>query len=153
ARPSGEISPRGCVALPFHPTVAISLSDRSQLHRHGAPGMTVTIRSRKGEANMRTIGISLPRALRLTTGGLREICARGEALRGSCPKGAQIGTGYGRTPLLDKPLRGPIFVVQPPGSEQPEIWIELKQGNFELNLRSRSSTRDRRATTVVQNMP
>jgi hypothetical protein len=140
ARPSSALSLSGCVKLPFHPGFSLALTDRSQLHRRGKPGMQVRMRAKPGEANMRGAAMILPAPIRFNPGALVEICSRRDAFRGRCPKKARIGTGFARTPLLAKPLKGAIYVVQPQGKGEPEIWTQLKGDGIELNLRSTSAT-------------
>ena len=99
------------------------------------------------------MGLLMPAGLRFRSGGLTEICARGEALRGDCPKGSQVGTGFGRTPMLARPLRGAIYVVQPRGNGEPDLWAHLEGEGVELDLPSVNSTVDGRVETKFQGVP
>jgi hypothetical protein len=153
ARPGVELSVRDCVSLPFKPAVALALSGRSQLHKGGRPGLRIGTRSRSGDANLRSMQLELPAGLRFRSGGLRAICARGAALKGDCPKGAQVGTGFGRTPMLAKPLRGAIYVVQPKGNGEPDLWAHLEGEGVELNLPSVNSTEHGRVQTSFEDVP
>ena len=154
ASPSDELSVGACVALPFRPALTVALTDRAQLHRRGKPGLKIRVRSRRGDANMRAMGLSLPAGLRLSAAGLREICARREALQGNCPKGSKVGTGVGRTRMLARPLQGSIFLVQPQeGDEEPEIWAHLAGEGVELNMHSTTVVADGRVENRFQSLP
>lgn len=141
ARPTGTLAMRGCVGLPFRPSLSLALTDRKELHAHGRPGMRIKMRARPGEANMDGMTLALPAALHFSPGALKEICARRAALRGKCPDGARVGTGTGHTTLLSTPLKGSVYVVQPKGTGEPDLWTNLHGGGIELNLRSTSRTK------------
>jgi hypothetical protein len=153
ASPAGEFSVHGCVDLPFKPSLGLALTDRSELHRRGRPGLRTTMRSRVGEANLRSMGLSLPAGLRFSAAGLREICSRRDAFKGRCPKGARVGTGFGQTPLLKEPMKGAIYVVQPEGDGEPDLWANLRGEGVELDVRSVSVTRHGHVESRFQNLP
>jgi len=153
ARPTSDLSLSGCVDLPFRPSFALALTDRSQLHRQGRPGMRITMGSKPGEANMRSAAIVLPTPLRFNAGGLTEVCARRDAFRGACSKRSRVGSGFGRTPLLKEPLKGGIYVVQPKGAGEPDLWTSLEGQGIELNLRSLSALKDGHLETRFQDLP
>jgi hypothetical protein len=153
AHPVSEFTPRNCVALPFHPSFGLALTDRRELHRDGKPGLRISMRTRESDANLRSLQLLLPRALRFDSSPLREICARKQALKGNCPKGSQVGTGIGQTPLLKKPLKGSIYVVQPKENGEPDLWTNLRGQGIELNLQSRSATRHGRIDSSFEDLP
>jgi hypothetical protein len=153
AHPAAAFSLRGCVGLPFRPSFAVALTGSSQLGRGGHPGLKVSIRSRKGEANMSSTELLLPRGLKFSSASLREICPRAMALKGACPKRSQIGIGFGRTPLLGKPLKGAVYVVQPKGDGEPDLWADLKGAGVELNVRSQSANVKGRIQTQLKELP
>ncbi len=151
--PSREFSVRGCIDLPFKPSLSLALTDRTQLHRHGHPGLRISMRGRKGEANMRSLGLLLPDGVKFSAANLRELCPRAEALKGDCPKGARVGTGFGRTRLLDKSLKGSVYAVQPRGDGEPDLWTNLKGEGTEFNLRSTASTKNGRVANGFEDLP
>jgi hypothetical protein len=153
AHPASEFFLRNCVALPFRPSFAVALTGASQLGRHGHPGLEVSMHSHKGDANIRSTELVMPAGLKFSSESLREICPRAEALKGACPKRSQVGTGFGRTPLLGKPLKGAVYVVQPQGDGEPDLWANLKGQGVELNIRSQSSTKKGRADSQFDELP
>ncbi len=130
----------GCVDLPFKPKFSLALEGRSQLHAEGRPGLRIAAKLPAGGANLRSSKIVLPRLFRFTGRGALALCARGAALEGHCGKDARIGTAEGHTPLLKKPMKGYVYSVQPKGKGAPAIWVELRGGGIEVQLRGGTST-------------
>jgi len=126
---------RACKQLGFKPAMRIALFGRKQLHRHGKPGLRATVHLRRGDANLRGLKMSLPPALSFSPGGLEEICSRPDAINGRCPAKSRIGSASATTSLLGAPLRGSVYVAQPSGSGLPDIWVLLRGGGIEVNLK------------------
>ncbi|HYJ21764.1 MAG TPA: hypothetical protein VEW07_07065 [Solirubrobacterales bacterium] len=144
---------RECVELPFRPSFSVALTNRSQLHRGGRPGLRIAARVPGGNANLRTVGVALPGLLRFDPSGLREICARRQALESNCPRGARVGSGFARTPLLKGPLQGAVYVVQPRGSGPPDLWTILDSAGIRFNLRAETTIVERRVRTELVDLP
>jgi hypothetical protein len=102
---------------------------------------------------MRSLRVSLPPQLRFDISHLEELCSRYDALGGSCPESSKIGTARALTGLLDKPLRGAIYIAQPSGSGQPDLWFDLRAMGVGLRLRSQASIRDGRLVTQLRQLP
>jgi hypothetical protein len=153
AHPSSSFSLQDCVDLPFRPSFSVALTDRAQLHRRGHPGMRISMSSQPGEANMSGISLLLPEALQFSSESLKQICARRAAFNGNCPSGSRVGTGFGRSRLLNKPLKGAVYVVQPHGDGEPDLWTNLHGQGIELNIRSRSVSRNGRVENSFEGLP
>jgi len=153
ARPSAQFSLRNCVALPFRPSFAVALTGASELGRGGHPGLRVSMRSHKGEASIRSTALTLPPGFRFSSENLREICPRALALKGACPKRSQVGVGSGRTPLLNEPLKGAVYVVQPKGDGEPDLWTHLEGQGVEFTIRSQSETKKGQVQTRYKELP
>ena len=153
ASPSSSFELAGCAGLPFKPAFSLALTDRAEMHRHGRPGMRMTIASKPGEANLRDMAMLLPGALSFNVGSLKEICSRRQAASGKCPKASQVGTGLGRTPLIKKPMKGAIYVVQPQGGGEPDLWVALHGEGLELNMRSTSRKHHGKVENVFEELP
>jgi hypothetical protein len=111
------------------------------------------MRARAGDANVRALELPLPPALRFDSAGLREICARREALKGHCPEAASVGTDLAETPLVEERLTGPVFVVQPRGNGQPDLWASLAGEGLRLTLQGRTLVEDGRIETRFDDLP
>jgi hypothetical protein len=127
----------GCRRLGFAPRLRATLIRRGPLRRHAGVGLRVSARFRRGDAGLRSLAFTLPKALKLGIGGLEEICSRADARRSLCPRGSRVGTSRARTPLLDEPLEGSIYVVQPRGNGEPDLWVALAAGGVKLTIEGR----------------
>jgi hypothetical protein len=144
---------RGCKRLGFAPRLRATLASRGRPHKHSRVGLRVSARFRRADASLRSLAVSLPPALKLGIGGLDEICSRPDARRGLCPPGSKVGSSRARTPLLDDPLLGSIYVVQPGDSGEPDLWVELAGGGIKLTIRGTGATEHGRFVTRLAGLP
>jgi len=100
----------GCSDLPFSPELS-AVADGKTSEKDGA-SLKVTLRQPRGQANVRSVSVQLPK--RLT--------ARGSTVTGACPEvtfkagpaacaNALVGSVHAATPLLTGPLDGPVYLV------------------------------------------
>jgi hypothetical protein len=143
----------GCERLGFRPRFRLAFEERGALHRGDKPGLRVTARLHQGDTNLRAMKLSLPKALRFDVSGLEEICSRRDAIEGACGEGARVGTTTARTALLSQPLRGSIYVVQPSGRGQPDLWLDLVAMGVHFELRGQSAVRHGHLTTDFLGLP
>lgn len=145
---------RGCDSLGFSPRFSVRLTgERRQLRPEGKPGVRIAVRAHPGEANLRSADIELPGLLRRDLGGLREICARRDALDGRCPSGARVGGARVHTPLFKRVLSGPVDLVQPPGDGLPELWATLDAEGARLSMRGKLFARHGRMHARLAGLP
>jgi hypothetical protein len=116
-------------------------------------GLRISARFRRADTALRSLAISLPQALKLNIGSLKEICSRPDARRGLCPPGSKVGTSRARTSLLDKPLEGSVYVVQPRDDGEPDLWVALSGGGLELAIRGTTANEDGRFVTKLAGLP
>jgi hypothetical protein len=98
----------GCEALPFKPQLGLRVSGATRRAQH--PGLRATLMARGADANIGTASVALPHALFLDQASLGSICTRVQFAAHQCPKGSVYGTAKAYTPLLDKPLEGPVYL-------------------------------------------
>lgn len=144
---------RGCEALGFRPKFSLAVEGRSGGRGEGNPKLSIGVRTRRGDANLRRFEVEFPRLLAFHSGGVRAVCARGDAIEGLCPAGSRVGTGIANTPLLDEPLRGPVYLVQPKGNGFPDFWSSLEGMGVEMQLIGESFRRDGRLITELVDLP
>jgi hypothetical protein len=141
----------GCKQLGFRPRFSVAFEDRGS--RHQNPGLRISARMRAGDTGLRAMKTTLPQGLGFSAAGLKEICSRLDAAQGACPAGAQVGTAVARTPLLDRPLRGAIYVVQPRGNGLPDLGIGLTAMGVQMNISGRTESEDGRLVTKLVGLP
>jgi hypothetical protein len=143
----------GCHRLGFRPKVAVALKGESQLRKRGRPRLSIVARTRPGDTNIRAMRATLPRLLQFDASRLREICAAPDAERGLCSRMARIGSVRATTPLLDEPLRGGIYVVQPDGEGLPDLAFSLRGKGVEVDLKGTSGQAKGRFVTEMVGLP
>ncbi|HEU4657473.1 MAG TPA: hypothetical protein VFR97_08110 [Capillimicrobium sp.] len=132
ARVSAPLTVTGCDALPFAPGTRVTTSKPRR--RDGATGVTVTLTQAAGEANVRTVEITLPKALGARTAGpITAPCRNDQWDADACPAASIAGSASATSPLLPIPLQGPVAMVSVPGSALPKLGVRLK-GPISLDL-------------------
>lgn len=154
AKASTPFRLHGCVDLPFKPSFSVALGNAKQLHEGGKPSLRMSMRMPARNANLRSVEVQLPGVLKLDSGSLKELCARGRAVQGRCPRSAEIGTASARTPLLRQAMSGPLYLVQPrKNGSSPDIWASLEGQGLEMNLRAETAVHKGRAETKFVDLP
>jgi len=97
-----------CSLLGFRPRLALKL--RGGTERGAHPALTGTYRPRPGDANLKGMVLRLPRSAFLDQAHIRTICTRVQFAADACPAGAIYGQATAYTPLLEKPLSGPVIL-------------------------------------------
>jgi hypothetical protein len=143
----------GCKRLGFKPLLRVALVSRGAPREHASVGLRISARFRRTDTALRSMAISLPRALKLNVSSLKEICSRPDARRGLCPLGSKVGTARAGTSLLDKPLHGSIYVVQPRGDGEPDLWVVLGGGGLDLAIHGTTASEDGRFVTKLAGLP
>jgi hypothetical protein len=107
----------GCQELGFSPKLAFSLTGRGQTHSGNHPTLTATLTQGPGQANIRSARVALPLSLALDVNNSQHVCNYdvAQAVHGGavgCPSSTVVGQATAQTPLLDRPLTGPVYLVQ-----------------------------------------
>ncbi len=122
-----------CLTLGFRPRLRISLAGPT--HRSANPELRATLTARPGDANLRRLGVLLPRTEMLDLSHVRNVCSRPRFRSDRCPASARIGRLEAWSPLLDRPLAGPVFLRE--GSHRlPDVAASL-DGRIRLDLDGR----------------
>jgi hypothetical protein len=144
----------GCKRLGFKPRLRVALSTGRRPHRHEQVGLRVSAHFRRADASLRSLFVSMPPALKLGIGKLREICSRPDARRNLCPPGAKVGTAQAHTPLLGKKaLTGAVYVVQPRDDGEPDIWVVLSGDGVKLAIHGATENEHGRFVTRLGGLP
>jgi hypothetical protein len=108
AHPANRFQVDGCAALKFKPTLSLRLKGGTS--RGEYPALSAVVKARRGDANIARAVVSLPHAEFLAQEHLGTICTRVRFAAGKCPAGSVYGWARAWSPLLDKPLAGPVFL-------------------------------------------
>ncbi len=103
----------GCGDLAFAPKLALKVFGPT--NRNAKPRFRAVLQTKPGEANIRRAQVNLPHSEFLEQGHLHDICTRVQWNAGGghgerCPKKSIYGRARAITPLLDKPLEGPVYL-------------------------------------------
>jgi hypothetical protein len=119
-----------CSVLGFKPRLSMSLGGDTDRGSH--PSLRAVVRPRRGEANIKRAVVALPRSEFLEQAHIRTICTRVQFAANHCPPGSVYGRARAVTPLLDRPLEGPVY-LRSSNHRLPDLVVALK-GQVDFNL-------------------
>jgi hypothetical protein len=141
-----------CKALQFKPKFyARIFGGKKQTQRAQHPRFRAILDARKGDANVRRAAFILPRATILDQGHIKTICTKVQLAANKCPKNAIYGHAKATSPLLDQPLKGPVYLTSS-SHELPDLLANL-HGQVPIRLRGVISSAHGRLKTVFNNTP
>jgi len=142
-----------CASLPFAPKMPLKVGAKGKLTRGKRTPFEATVTMPSGQANIRSVQVTLPLALnaRLDVVNKRRACTFEQYNADRCP--TAVGTGTAVTPLLRDPLRGPAYFVYNPDRRLPDLVVRLKgQVAFDL-IGKVSIEKDLRLRTTFDAVP
>jgi hypothetical protein len=111
-----------CATLPFAPKLALRLS--GGVNRRGHPAIHAVVRTQPGEANPRSISVTLPSSELLDNAHIGNVCTRVQFAKQACPPGSLLGHAEVTTPLLSQPLVGSAY-LRSSGPGLPDLALDL----------------------------
>jgi hypothetical protein len=138
-----------CADLAYGPKLSLRLA--GGVNRRGHPAIHAVVTEGAREANTRTVSVTLPKGEQLDNSHFGKICTRVDFVREACPPDSAIGEAQVTTPLLDRPLAGPVF-LRSSTHRLPDIVIDLK-GQLELQLDGRVDAVKGRLRTTFESVP
>jgi hypothetical protein len=130
ASPTSRYQASNCDKLGFKPKLKIALKGGTKRTQH--PELRSVLTPRKGDANIGKASVTLPPTIFIDNAHISNPCTRVQFNENACPKGSVLGKARAFTPLLDKPLEGPVIFRSNGGDrELPDIVADLK-GQFHI---------------------
>ncbi len=120
----------GCQALGFKPKLAIDLTGPTK--RTAYPALKATLTARPGDANIGKAVVALPHSEFLAQEHIKTICTRVQFAANQCPPGSIYGKALAYTPLLDRPLQGPVY-LRSSSNKLPDMVVALN-GQIDVDL-------------------
>lgn len=150
----------GCAGLGFSPKMAMHLTGRKQTKVGKHPGLNVELTQPTGQTNIKQASVRLPLSLALDPDNARALCEYEAGLKVECPASSIIGRARAVSPLLNKPLTGPVYFVKGvrfgKGGRRirtlPTLLIPLK-GEIAIDLRATSDVKDEKLVTTFADLP
>ena len=113
-----------CGKLGFKPR--LSLRFKGKTKRTGNPAITAVLRAPAHQANIANTTVILPKSEFIDNAHINNPCTRVQFNADECPAGSVLGKATAYTPLLDKPLSGPVYFRSNGGDrELPDLVADL----------------------------
>jgi hypothetical protein len=122
----------GCAGLNFKPKLKIQFKGHSK--RSGNPAVKAVLTQSRGQAGIAGVTTVLPKSEFLDNAHVNNPCTRVQFSADACPPKSVLGRAKAWSPLLDKPLVGPVYFRSNGGErELPDLVIAL-HGQIDVTL-------------------
>jgi hypothetical protein len=149
AHESAHFQVANCAELDYGPKLSLRLS--SGLKRRDNPAIRAVLRTNADEANTRRVAVTLPRTGLLDNSHIETICTRVDFAREACPEGSRIGNATASSPLLEDPLKGPVY-LRASSNKLPDMVVDL-EGQIDIELAGRVDSVRGRLRTTFEKLP
>jgi hypothetical protein len=149
---SAPFKAAGCQKLGFRPRLFLRLFGARKRGKN--PKLRAVLLPRRGNANIARAATILPRSLILDQGNLSKVCTRVQYAARKCPKKSIYGHARAFSPLLDGPLKGPVY-LRSSDNVLPDLVASLR-GQVDIELASRTDSvrgRIRNIFDIVPDVP
>ena len=138
-----------CLTLPFKPKMTVrQLGGQKQTKRGANPSLAFDLNTRPGDANIKSLGVTLSGAFEIDQEHLGNICTEKELVATQCAGRQEIGMATTTTPLLDQPLTGPVYAVSGSGGLPHLAFILNGQVHLVPRAETKTVSGSRLQTTV-----
>lgn len=122
-----------CGDLKFRPKLVTRfLGGKKQTKRAGHPKLRATLTAREGDANIARATLTMPRSELIDQSHIKTICTRVQLAAHDCPAASVYGYARAESPLLEKELAGPVYLVSS-NHVLPDLLADLR-GQVEIQL-------------------
>ena len=129
----------GCGHLAFKPKVKLSLKGATKRAGHPALKAVVTYPKTGDYSNIARAQVGLPHSEFLDQSNLENVCTQPELKSDTCPKKSIYGHAKAWSPLLEKPLEGPVYLGVGFGDKLPDLVADLN-GQIRILLKGKVDT-------------
>lgn len=138
-----------CNTLKFKPKLHTRLYGPTKRAKN--PRIRAILEAREGDANVSRTALTLPHSIFLDQSHIKTVCTRPQLASASCPKNAVYGHAEAKTPLLDKKLKGPVYLVSS-NHKLPDLVADLR-GQVNIQLHGVISSKRGGIKTVFNEVP
>ena len=141
-----------CGRLDFKPKLAMSLKGSTK--RRGNPALKAVLTTRPGDANVAQTVITMPKSELFDNAHLTldSVCTKVQFAASQCPASSVFGYAKAVTPLLEKPIEGPIY-LRSSSTSLPDLVADLN-GQLRVALPARiDTTRGGGIRTTFESVP
>jgi hypothetical protein len=142
-----------CNALKFKPKFSAKiLGGKKATKRRQHPKLQAVLQGRfPGDANVARAAFTLPKTTILDQSNIKTICTRVQLSENKCPKGSVYGHAKAVSPLLEGPLKGPVYLTSS-SNELPDLLVNLN-GQVNIRLRGVISSKGGKLKTTFRKVP
>ncbi|HEX3293623.1 MAG TPA: hypothetical protein VHR38_07775 [Solirubrobacterales bacterium] len=113
-----------CSTLKFKPKLSVSLKGNTK--RSANTSLQAVLSARSGDANLAGAVVTLPPSQFIDNAHINNPCTRVQFNANACPANSILGRARAFTPLLDKPLEGPVYFRSNGGARNlPDVVADL----------------------------
>ncbi len=127
---SSGVKLANCEKLNFKPKLKLRLFGATK--RAKSPKLRAELKARAGDANIGRASVALPHAIFLKQSSIAQICTRVQFAASQCPKKSVYGFARAFSPLLAKPLEGPVY-LRSSNNTLPDMVAHL-EGQIDIDL-------------------
>jgi len=146
---SSPFKVNGCENLGFKPKLFTRIFGGTR--RAKSPKLRAILVAREGDANIGRAAVKLPKPLILEQASLANVCTRVQFAAHDCPKDSIYGFAEATTPLLDGPLKGPVY-LRSSSHELPDMVAALN-GQVDIVVDGRIDSVKGRLRTTFDTVP
>src|SRR4051794_10310796 len=122
---TSSFTPTDCDKLPFAPRVSGSVGGAGQTKRGVSPTLTTVVSTNVGDSNPSRVQVVLPPSIAANLGQVSRQCVAEISPAGGCPPEARVGPASASTPLLPRPLTGPVIFTSNAAPGEPALAVVL----------------------------
>ena len=147
--PAAHFQVANCGTLPFSPKLALQFAGGTR--RAKDPALHATLSADPGEANIARVVVVLPHSEFLDNAHIKGPCTAVQFAAEDCPAGSVIGHAIAESPLLEKPLEGPVL-IRSSVHRLPDLVIALR-GQVRVDLAAQVSSVHERLRASFKALP
>jgi hypothetical protein len=122
---SSSFTPTGCDKEPFAPRVSGSVGGAGQTKRGVSPTLINVVSTNVGDANPSRVRVILPPSIAANLGQVSRQCVAEIFNAGGCPPEARVGSATATSPLLPRPLTGPVIFTSNAATGEPALAVQF----------------------------
>jgi hypothetical protein len=119
--------------------------------RGGHPKLTATLTTKAGNSNLQQVQVTLPKTEFLENAHIKTVCTRVQYAANQCPAKSIYGYARAWTPLLNKPLEGPVY-LRSSNHTLPDLVASLG-GEIHVDLDGRIDSVNKRIRNTFETVP
>jgi hypothetical protein len=128
-----------CLALGFKPRLRLRLKGGTK--RGAYPSLKATVTPRASDANIGRVSVALPPAEFLAQEHIGAICTQPQFQARRCPPTSIYGHARAITPLMDEPLKGPVYLRSSSG-KLPDLVADIEGRGIRIEVLGRIDSVD-----------